>query len=129
MIESGKKSSTDLIEVIRENDSLRHENDKLREANRNLADQLSDYMDRLEDVRKNMDPELSKLKKELDYWKSRCCEAEDLLNFCRERDTASLAAENKELKAELEWTNRELQLSQAQLEVVFRIFPDPADRY
>lgn len=86
----------------------------------------------LEELRRNLDAamvDLGKSHKEVDYWKQRCCDAEDRIAFTETRDTTELIAQNKCLKDDCERLSKEIQLYQAQLDIVYRIFPVATDRY
>lgn len=77
----------------------------------------------------NLAEELSAAHKEARYWRERCAEAEDRLRFREEGEPSRLEDENRKLQEEVQWVHRENQILQAQLDIVYRIFPDPMDRY
>lgn len=70
---------------------------------------------------------LEEAHKEIEHWKKRCCEAEDRLNFTQARDTDALISENHARRADLERKHKELMICQAQLDIVYRIFPEPVN--
>lgn len=86
----------------------------------------------VEELRKKLDAAMVALAEshnEMDYWKQRCCDAEDRIAFTETRDTTELIAQNKCLKEDCERLRKEILLYQAQLDIVYRIFPVATDRY
>ena len=86
----------------------------------------------IEELKKALDAamvDLEMSRKEIDHWKQRCCDAEDRIAFTETRDTAELIAQNKCIKEDFERLRRENLLYQAQLDIVYRIFPVATDRY
>lgn len=85
-----------------------------------------------EELKKALDAAMVALdnsSKEIDYWKQRCCDAEDRIAFTETRDTTELIAQNKCLKDDCERLRKEILLYQAQLDIVYRIFPVATDHY
>lgn len=85
-----------------------------------------------EELRRSLDAAMVALdnsSKEIDYWKQRCCDAEDRIAFTEARDTTELIAQNKCLKDDCERLRKEILLYQAQLDIVYRIFPVATDHY
>lgn len=121
----GKQRSDEIIALL-------HENDALRVKSANWENQLAAQRARnydlsllCEDLRK----EAKEAKENLLEWQKRCADAEDRLNFTKAghdiRQWESAQAERDALREENEWLHRELDFARAQLEIVFRIFPDP----
>lgn len=120
----GKQQSDEIIALLHENDALRV---KCADWENQLAAQRARNYDLsllCEDLRK----EAKEATENLLEWQKRCADAEDRLNFteaCHDiRQLESAQTERDALRQENEWLRRELEFAHAQLEIVFRIFPE-----
>ena len=124
----GKQRSDEIIALLHENDALRV---KCADWESQLAVQRAlnyDLSLLCEDLRK----EAKGTKADLLECQMRCADAEDRLHFTEAgndvRKWECIIEERDALIKKNEWLQKKLDFAHAQLEIVFRIFPDP-DRY
>ena len=96
---------------------------KLREENKNLMHELSE----MRSINQDLLTELDATMEECSALKKENAELHDRLTFTQEGEASRLKDENETLQHELKWTRNEMTILQAQLDIVYRIFPDRYD--